>query len=195
MRERCIVCEKSAIDGFTHPGCAKKYSIDRVISIWPYEGVMRKAILSLKYKFATEIAKELAEHSVRVVKQLNPQIPSNAVLVPIPMHWLRENWRGFNQTEEIGKLISENLGLQHESNILIQRKRKQTQAGLKAKERSINIQDVFSLNPIHKSSILNPNSIFILFDDVYTTGATLKEAGKVLKRAGAKKVWALTIAR
>lgn len=199
VKQRCIVCEKQAIDGFTHPKCARKYSIDRMVSIWPYEGVMRKAILSLKYKFATEIAKELADHITRTQQisqtSLISLIIPNSLLIPIPMHWLRENWRGFNQTEEIGKLISEGLGLRYEQNLLFQTKRKQTQAGLKADARFKNIAGVFSLNPVHKSSISNPNAIFILFDDVYTTGATLKEAGKVLKRAGAKTVWALTIAR
>jgi competence protein ComFC len=202
VKQKCIVCEKWAIDGFTHPRCEGKYNVDRIVSLWDYNGAIRRAIISLKYKFASEIAKELAEHSVGALRRQNlfrhPEFISGSasvpVLIPIPMHWKRKNWRGFNQVEEIGKRLSQSLNLQWEPNLLVRTKQTRVQAGLKAEARSKNVQGVFSINSNYEQRTTN-NKLFILFDDVYTTGATLKEAGRVLKKAGTKKVWALTIAR
>lgn len=194
VKQKCIVCEKPAIDGYTHEKCKSKYSIDRVISIWAYEGIIRKALLSLKYKFASDIADELAQNSSITLVRIDRNLQnSNAVMAPIPLHWKRKNWRGFNQAEELGKRISQSLSLKWESNILVRTKQKAVQANLKADERVKNIEGVFSLNPNYQ--VLPVNKRLIMFDDVYTTGATLKEAGKVLKRGGARQVWAITIAR
>jgi competence protein ComFC len=202
VKQRCIVCQKPAVDGYTHPYCKGKYTIDRAIALYPYKSVVGKAIRSLKYKFATDIAKELSEIIISHSPiSLTTQIPPNSLLVPIPMHWKRKNWRGFNQTEVIGEQVSNKLGLGYQPNILQRIKQPKAQEGLKKEERLSNVSNVFSLNL--KSSILseacnsvvNPKSIYILFDDVLTTGSTLSEAGKVLKKAGAQKVWAITIAR
>jgi competence protein ComFC len=195
IKQKCIVCEKWAIDGFTHPRCEGPYTIDRILSIWDYTGAIRRAIISLKYKFAAEIAKELAGHCARALN-LNPQGEAlrSFSLVPIPMHWQRENWRGFNQVEEIGKSLSQSLGLGWEQNMLLRTQRRKPQVALNQEQRARNIKDAFSLNSNYERQTMNKENI-LLFDDVYTTGATLKEAGKVLKKAGVKKVWAVTIAR
>ena len=61
------------------------------------------------------------------------------------------------------------------------------------KKRKANIRWAFKVNPAAQFTI--PGSKFVLFDDVWTTGSTLKEAGQRLKRAGVKEVWGLTLAR
>jgi competence protein ComFC len=199
-KQKCIVCEKWAIDGFTHPRCIGKYTIDRTISIWDYNGTVRKAIISLKYKFAKEIAGELVTHIIKAIDVMNLQISSNSIILPIPMHWKRKNWRGFNQVEEIGKSLSQSISeacrfeVSYEPNLLVRIQQNKPQAGLKRTERATNISGVFSVSPNY-SPLAISDKLCILFDDVYTTGATLKEAGKVLKQNGAKRVWALTIAR
>jgi competence protein ComFC len=195
VKQRCVVCQKPAVDGYTHPYCKGKYTIDRAIALYPYKSVIGKAIRSLKYKFASDVSKELAEYSIMSIQKHHLELISPFVLIPIPMHWKRKNWRGFNQTEVLGEQLSKKLGLRYKSDILIRTSQFKPQEGLKKEERQSNISHVFSLSPIRKSYFLNPNSIYILFDDVLTTGSTLSEAGKVLKKAGAKKVWALTIAR
>jgi predicted amidophosphoribosyltransferase len=63
---------------------------------------------------------------------------------------------------------------------------------LSVAERKQNLEGVFTVNPHYD---LNSMHFVLLFDDVFTTGSTLKEAAKVLKRSGVKKVWGLTIAR
>ncbi len=192
VKQKCIVCEKWAIDGFTHPRCEGKYTIDRTISIWDYNGTIRKAIVALKYKFAKEIADELTQYTLNTLNNMNIQFPKDSILVPIPMHWHRKNWRGFNQVEEIGKSLSQSLDLRYMPNLLLRMERRFAQVGLKAEERTKNIEGVFDINGKLQMPVNKP---IVLFDDVYTTGATLKEAGKILKKAGAKKVWVLTIAR
>lgn len=187
LKPACPYCEKASIDGFTHTKCKKKYGLDGLTSIWDYEGVIRKAILSLKYKYATEVGKELSARFINELAGLDTKM--QGVLIPIPIYWHRENMRGFNQSGEIGKLAAKEMEWGFEPGILIKRRPTMPQASLTVLERKQNLRGVFDA----LASNL-PESI-ILFDDVFTTGSTLKEAAKVLKRAGAVKVWGLTIAR
>ncbi len=186
----CPVCEKASIDGVTHVRCLKKQSIDGVYSLWPYQGVIRSSILKLKYKFATQIAEELSDFAFSVLKD-TPIFPEKSVFTPIPLYWIRKNFRGFNQSEIIGKRLAEKMDWDFDPDILYRRKFGRPQTELRGKDRRKNVRGVFCLNPKYK--LLSTS--YILFDDVYTTGSTLKEAGKVLKRNGVEKVWGLTIAR
>lgn len=194
-KQVCIECTKPSIDGFTHIKCIRPQALDGVFSVWNYEGVIRKAILKLKYNFAFDIAKELAENIAKCVsKNFNP-LPTNPVLIPIPLHVSRKNWRGFNQTEEIGKLLANKLGWNFAPDVLVRKKKSSPQAELKGDQRKENVKNVFALNPKYKYfQLLSTNYQLLIFDDVLTTGATMKEAGKVLKRSGAQNVWGLTIA-
>jgi competence protein ComFC len=191
----CAYCERASIDGLTHTRCQKQLGLDGLISIWEYEGVIRKAILALKYKYATEIAQILKELVVDRLKSPDIRflIPDSSCLIPIPLHWHRQNVRGFNQSIEIGKSISLVMNWKFLPDLLIKKQQTISQAELSGEDRRQNLKGVFSLNPNY---LLNPAPYtLILFDDVFTTGSTLREAAKVLKRAGVQKVWGLTIAR
>jgi len=188
----CPMCERPAIDGMTHSGCKKPLGLDGLTSPWEYDGVIRKAILALKYKYATDVVDELIGYLVTSLK--DKLVPNAQCLVPVPLHWYRENFRGFNQSEEIGKLVAKEMGWKFISDLLTRKKSATPQTELKGEERTKNIQGVFSLNPRYQPSVINHWPL-VIFDDVYTTGSTLKEACKVLKRGGAKSVWGLTIAR
>ena len=186
----CLECHKSSIDGATHAKCRKKFSIDFAYSPWDYDGVVRRAILKLKYNYAYKIAEELATHLIEKIEDETPILPDKAILIPIPLHKLRQNLRGFNQTEKVGKIISERFGWIYDHDLLVRIKKTSPQTELKGSNRATNLLGAFSARP--KSKIYN--STYVLFDDVLTTGSTLKEAGKVLKRRGVKVVWGLTIA-
>ncbi len=185
----CLECHKSSIDGATHSKCRKKRSVDFAYSPWDYGGVVRKAILKLKYNFAYKIAEELAEKFVGEIKKL-PILPKDSVLVPVPLYRSRKNWRGFNQAEEMGKIIAEKMGWKYESDVLVRNKKTTPQTELKGKERSTNLLGAFACD----TKYVIHNTSYILFDDVLTTGSTLKECCKVLKCKGIKTVWGLTIA-
>lgn len=189
--KKCLECGKEG--KYICEGCLAKVGRGGIskdhISIFRYEGVIRKAIIALKYKFSTEIAKELAK--VCVEKLLANRYSLKAALVPIPLHWYRRNFRGFNQSEEVGKLIAKEMGWKFIPNLLVKRKPTKSQVELRGADRHKNLRGAFSLN----SSFRISDSDFIVFDDVFTTGSTLREAIKTLRLASAQKVWGLTIAK
>jgi competence protein ComFC len=197
----CAYCERASIDGLTHVRCQKKLGLDGLISIWEYEGVIRKAILALKYKYATEIGQLLRNLMVEQFQKdcttpcanFKYQISNLGTLAPIPLHWHRQNVRGFNQSIEIGKSISEAMNWKFLPDLLIKKQPTTSQTELSGDARRQNLHGVFSVNPHY--SQFTVHSSLVVFDDVFTTGSTLREAAKVLKRAGVEKVWGLTIAR
>lgn len=192
-RNICPYCERPSIDGATHACCIRTFGLNGEISLFEYSGLMRKGILSLKYRFAFDVARELSALCVTQLKSIGLRL--NAVLVPVPLHWYRQNWRGFNQAVEVGKLIAREMDWRIQTELLIRKKVTVPQAGLGAKLRVRNTRGVFAVNPSSSSHDLSSYPAILLFDDVWTTGSTMKEAARVLKRAGARKVYGLTIAR
>ncbi len=186
----CPECGGLSLDGKTHLRCKKTLGIDGLISLWTYEGVIRRAIIALKYKFAWDITEELSTKSLEKLKGF--YLPKKAIVVPIPAHRIRENWRGFNQAEEIGKIIARGLNFKFCPDFLIKAFLTPPQTGLKGRQRRKNIKNVFKINPRYQFPSL---CSFVLFDDVWTTGATIREAARVLKMNKAREVWGLTLAR
>ncbi|MCH7641495.1 ComF family protein [Patescibacteria group bacterium] len=193
LKQICLECTRPSVDGMTHVRCKRPWGLDGLVFLWPYQGVVRQAILKLKYKFALEVARELAGHVVNNLKERKVALPLDSVFVSIPLYWYRKNWRGFNQVEEVGKLVAKSMNWDFQPDLLVRKRLKRPQTDLKKEERTENVRGVFALNP--KLSNVRGYRSIVLFDDVLTTGATIKEAAKVLKRSGAKSVWGLTIAR
>jgi len=111
--------------------------------------------------------------------------------VPIPLYKIRHRTRGFNQAELLAKEIANYYNLPLEINLLKRIIPTEPQANIKDDEkRKTNIKEVFNVGP---AAVQGKN--IILIDDVSTTGATLTEAGKILKNNGANKVWGLVVAR
>lgn len=162
----------------------------KIYSVFRYEGVIRKAIITLKYKYSTEIAKELENCIFKELKKQN--FLDKYFLVPIPLHPKRLNERGFNQSELVGKLIAQHMNWKFEPNLLFKNKETLHQVGLKGDARRKNLKNVFS---VASSNFLQDRLSLVLFDDVVTTGSTLSEAKKVLEKAGFKNIWSLTIAK
>jgi competence protein ComFC len=194
----CPFCERQSLGGVVHAVCKRKYGLDGLWSLGVYEGSLRTAIQKLKYKWVSEIAKELVDITVEYWAKNSPILLDKIkkdqgktwIVTAVPLHISRQNWRGFNQSELLAKLFTSKLGLKYET--VLKRIRNTTpQMKLLSHQRKQNIKNAFVL-----SYNLSPNSYnLILVDDVWTTGSTLKECCYVLKRGGAKNVWALTIAR
>lgn len=197
----CPNCERPAIGGKTHPLCRRKYGLDGLWSLGIYRDPLRKIIQKLKYRFVQEEAEVLVDLMLNYWAKYSPQLLIEIkkdqgvgwVIVPVPLHPKRQKWRGFNQAEAIGQILSKKIGLDC-CNYLKRVRFTKPQVGLKSHERRKNIKNAFALTNHFSLSTLHSMSI-LLIDDVWTTGATLKECCFVLKRAGAKKVWAITIAR
>lgn len=180
--KNCLECGEAG--KYICKNCVKKVPFSGSNSIWEYKGVIRKAIIALKYKFVTEIADELIDH-------INLP-PSNQTLIPIPSHWYKQNHRGFNQAELLGEKLANKMGWEFVPNLLIKTKPTLPQVGLKGQVRRQNLTGVFSVRPPY---IQYTKYDILLFDDVYTTGSTLKEAREVLQKVGFKKIYILTLAR
>lgn len=193
----CLECGKYG--KYICETCLKKVRLGgwrgNTYSIFRYEGVIRKAIIALKYKYSYQIATELSDICVQKLNSLAKPDPAlqDYSLIPIPLHYLRKNFRGFNQSELMGKQIAEKLGWQFEPNLLIKNVSTKPQVGLKGSARRSNLQNVFSINP--HCSLSTVHGSLVVFDDVATTGSTIREATNTLLLAGYKNIYGLTIAR
>lgn len=198
----CPMCTKLSPFGMTHPYCKTRYSLDGLTSVFRYTGAIQKGIKTIKYRRVRDIVPELtsitmnaiqkdkSNNYVSIIRIFDTDKP---IIIPIPLHKKRYKERWFNQSELLAKEISEKLHLEMRTDLLHRIKFHTPQAELKKEDRLKNIKGAFSINP--KSKIQMSNLSIILLDDVWTTGATLREAGNMLKRTGVKKVWGLTIAR
>ena len=190
----CPVCTRPAFDGVTHDFCRSRYTLDGLTSIFRYEGIIKIGVKKIKYKWAYDICREIISLlPPNLELPINRYSDTNHILIPVPLHPKRLRWRGFNQAEILGKIIAENTGWQIKKDIIIRGKETKNQADLKRNERLKNMIGAFSINPKYKSADLRETN-FIVFDDVWTTGATLRNCSNVLKRFGAGKVWGLTLA-
>jgi len=157
--------------------------------------LIKNLIKRFKYEpFVKELAKDLASLIIAHFQLLDP--PPNFgggdyVLLPVPLEKRKLKWRGFNQAEEIGKEISKFLNIPLINDILFKIKETLPQVELSEKEREENIKGVFIIR--NREKILGKK--ILLVDDVYTTGSTMKECVQVLKKAGAKEVIGIVIAR
>lgn len=183
----CPVCTKPSIFGVTHPKCSTKLSLDGLHSFVYYKAPVTKALYRLKYKFVKDFATDLVSN----IKLTLPNFLESYTLITVPLHKRRENWRGFDHTEELARTISEKLNLIYESGVLKRKKPTKSQVGLSKMARAENVRYAFEV--FDKNKVFDKN--FLVFDDVWTSGATLKNCGYSLKRAGAKSVWGLTLAR
>lgn len=214
----CPVCQKLAIDGATHLHCQTRYTPDGLTSFFRYEGVVKKAVKAIKYRFISDLAQQFVDLIPGDMPTLSFRPPSrnllvlingsrvpplqragkpgmtdkSLILIPIPLHSSRFRERGFNQAEVLGKLIARRLNVSMRTDLLKRIKKTIPQVQMKDRRKRLeNMQNVFSLNNIPVKQCNN----VILFDDVFTTGATMRSAANILKRAGIKRVWAVTMAR
>lgn len=111
-------------------------------------------------------------------------------LVPVPLHFYRKNWRGFNQAEEIAKEIGKKMNLESEDLLVRSKMTKQQSLSVGKKDREKNVKGVFKVK--EGSSVKGKNILIV--DDVFNTGASMKECVQILKRGGAGQVWGLALA-
>lgn len=197
----CPKCERLAIGGQTHPICRRKFGLDGLWSLGIYQDPLRKAIQLLKYRphFVRDFAPILvdiileywAKYQPFVLDQIKKDQGIGWAIIPVPLHWWRQNDRGFNQSALIGQILSKKLGLDY-SNCLKRIRYTKSQVKLKGKQRKTNIFGAFAISENYEPLTMNN---VLLIDDVWTTGSTMRECTYILKRAGAKKVWGITLAR
>ncbi len=176
-----------------YPTHKKIGELDGFISFFRYEGLTKKIIMKLKYHLIHDAAQDIVDavnplslQKIYLLKKNSPEL----FFLPVPLHIKRTRDRGFNQSEKLFKILGEKIGIPVKNNVVIRKRYTIPQAHMKTKhDRTTNIVGAFSV-------VKNvTNTDIIICDDVWTTGSTIKELCKELKRNGARKVYALTIAR
>ena len=136
---------------------------------------------------AVFLGKQIAELRKSIIAEWEIDL-----IIPIPLHRLKLAERGYNQAYYISKGLSESLNIPLKSKAIKRKKFTQSQTKLTRKEREDNLTGAFEL--LNRSRrIINKKNVLII-DDVITTGATTNECAKVLINAGAKRVYAASVA-
>ena len=154
---------------------------------------LRELIHSLKYKNFLKAQKPLGEILIKYLNNLNFKL-QDFVIVPVPLHKTRYRKRGFNQAELLAKIVGKYFNAPVEDKTLERIKGTKSQIELPDyKARHQNLKDSFAVN--EKLAVHFMGKRVLLVDDVYTSGATIKEAAKTLKKAGVKEIIALVVAK
>lgn len=187
---KCGVCGKIGL-----PICKeceerlKPYEINLVqkdkFFIYKYQDIIRNLLLNYKFNDASYLANSFA-YLIKNNKKIYSILKNYDIIIPVPLHKKRMNERGYNQTE----LIAKKLGIPVETNCLIKAKNIKPQSTKTAKERQIDIKNVFAIQNVEKIK----NKKLLLLDDIYTTGSTANECIKTLSKA-TNKISFLAIAR
>jgi ComF family protein len=154
-------------------------------------GAARQLVLTLKYRGGAWLAEDMAR--VIATTQGYPEFLDSAVLVPVPLHPARLRRRGYNQSllilQHLARLLPERR--LRVAELLDRIKNTPTQTRLDREARAKNMQHAFALRP---GARVDVNARHIVFDDVFTTGATLNACCSVLLRAGVKDLNVATFA-
>ncbi len=159
-------------------------------SAFKYGDISRELILGFKHGDKTHFVSSF----IPFLKQAGKAMLERAdYLVPVPLHQLRFISRRYNQAALISRALSKSTNIKHLPLALMRTRPTPSQGHLSNYERAKNVKKAFDVNHRYKS-ILQGKSV-ILVDDVYTTGATVKECSKTLFKSGVKEVNVLTVAR
>jgi len=155
-----------------------------------YNDVSRDLILAFKHGDQTHMVKNFVPWLVRIGQSILAQTD---VIIPVPLHYTRLVSRRYNQAALIAAELSKQTNTAHMPAAIKRIRATQSQGHLKTEERAKNVRNAFEICSKQAENLTG--KAVTLIDDVYTTGATLKECCKVLNAANVKKVNILTLAR
>jgi ComF family protein len=161
---------------------------DMARSVALYDGMLKEAIHKFKFDGRKALSPYLGRFLVSYLQYGDIPVKEIELIIPIPLSGQREKQRGYNQSKLLAEEISGHYSIPLDSASLKKIKDVAPQFDLSRKERLRNVRGAF-----HSSSLAGKSVLII--DDIYTTGATAREASSALKAAGAKSVYVLTLAR
>jgi len=170
---RCGICRKSRPHFTKH------------IYLGPYEGTLSDVIRLFKFKKKVALAYPLSYLLCRKIKD----IPDIDIIIPVPLHPRRLRFREFNQSLLLSKLISYHLNRPVLKDVIIKNKDAPPQISLDGDKRRKNMRNAFSV----KEGFSISKKRVLLIDDVFTTGSTVNECAKILKKSGADSIFVLTL--
>ena len=190
----CPTCGRGSIYGVVHTKCRSRYGMDGVVRVVAYRGIVRRIIAKIKYRLVADMVGTVVE-TVVSLSDLAPIDQKKWLVVPVPLSAARKRWRGFNQAEEIGRRVAAEFGWDY-GEVLVRVVDTKPQVSMKDREKRLaNVKGAFEIsNKLQVTSYKLGQKNILLIDDVWTTGATMRECAKVLKRAGVGEVWGLAAA-
>jgi len=188
----CPICHKNNQEGFCCSSCKGDSFLFRHFALYPYKNshVIKKILHIFKYGFVEELGQTIANLIEKDLLIHRDKFINIDMITFVPLHRRRFLERGFNQSEFIAEIVGLLLR-KRVQNVLKRVRYTKQQATLSRKKRVQNVRDVFTLEI---SKMVSGKNI-LLVDDVYTSGATMQECAKVLRKEGAKKVIGFSLAR
>ncbi len=188
--QQCLACQKPAPFGKTHPECVTRNTVDGALSALTHKDKhVQNIIWTFKYNFVSSLAEPLSELMINTISQqgLNDYF-RDFLVIPVPLHSRRQNWRGFNQAELLSQALSSRLETTIDNQIVRRTKFTKPQVKLTADERKRNLENAFEIT----SDVTNKK--ILLVDDVITSGSTAHELAKLFKHKHTSEVWIISAA-
>jgi ComF family protein len=181
---RCLLCQR--VDP----------PFERAVAYGSYDSGLRDLIHLLKFQQVRPAAGVLGRMLAEAITGMETTMPVGTIaVVPVPLHKTKQAQRGFNQAEMIARSALKQLSRPKRfelcTGVLLRRRDTGSQIGLTSHQRRENLRGAFAVNDAAR--ILKRDILIV--DDVYTTGTTASECARVLLRAGAARVWVVTVAR
>ncbi len=191
----CKECEKSIKEYYIEQkvfvkDIRSKYKMCKTMHLLKYEGLVRKLLIDYKFNDKSYLYKTFCE-IIKNDKKTLDFIKSYDIIIPVPIHKKRMKTRGYNQSELIARELAKICGNKMYTDVLIKIKSNKAQSTLNKEERENNAKNVYKLCKLEK---INNKKVLIL-DDIYTTGATVKECALELSKATVKEIGIFTVAK
>lgn len=161
--------------------------LERGTALWVYTDAMRRAMADFKYEGCLADGEFYGKELIKAKGGLL-QCWDLSCIVPVPLHWRRKWFRGFNQAAYVASVIGREMRIPVLEDALVRVRNTHPQKGLDDKQRRDNLKDAFAVNPSWADRIAKYQNVLIL-DDIYTTGATIEACGLALRNAGIRKVY------
>jgi ComF family protein len=181
---RCPVCRR-----IEHP-------FARAVAYGSYDGSLRELIHLLKYNGVRPAADVLGRMLGEALAKLESDFEDEEILlIPVPLYKGKRRQRGFNQADlmvrEALRCYPDKARFALATDVLLRTRDTQSQIGLTSHQRRENMRGAFAVS--HDQEVIGRSVVVV--DDVYTTGTTVTECARVLRKAGAARVWVATVAR